>query len=361
MSVLFFISWVKLLYTNIESKVKCNDFTSNPFTPSRGVRQGCPLSALLYVLIAEMFAANVRCDPAIKGVTVCKTEFKIIQYADDTTLLLQSNQSLLAIAKHIANFEKASRAKINKDKSEDLWLGSFKNRLDSPLGFNWKKKSLKILGLYFGTKDTNKLNWEPKVSKFIKTLDLWKSRDLTFRGKAVAVNRLASSALWYMASVVPIPQWAVKQLNEKLWHFFFNGKRPPIPRSQAKLPYQEGGLNVLDIEKKCKSLLLSWLAKHVASKQTGKWKVLFDRFLGKYKNLKVGKNILNCYLQSREINKLPPFYKHTLRAYLAIPIAITNEHNRSLDNMFEIFNEPLKSRKIVYLSTLTVWMEELPY
>ena len=90
---LVFVSWVKLLCTNIESKVKCNDFISDSFTPSRGVRQGCPLSALLYVLIAEVFAANVCCDPTIKGVNVGKTEFKIIQYADDTTLLLQGNQS----------------------------------------------------------------------------------------------------------------------------------------------------------------------------------------------------------------------------------------------------------------------------
>ena len=102
-----FISWVKLLYTNIESKVKCNDF-SDSFTPSRVVRQGSPLSALLYVLIAEVFATNVRCDPAIKGVTFGKTEFKIIQYADDTTVLLQGNQFLLAIENHIANYEKAS-------------------------------------------------------------------------------------------------------------------------------------------------------------------------------------------------------------------------------------------------------------
>ena len=143
---------------------------------------------------------------------------------------------------HIANYEKASGAKINKDKSEGLWLGSFKNGLDSPLCFSWKKKSLKILGLYFGTEDTNKLNWEPQVSKFTKTLDLIsKSRE--------------HSALWYTASVFPIPQWAVKQLNEKFWHFFFNGKRLPFPRSQAKLPCQEGSLNVLDIEIKCNSLL----------------------------------------------------------------------------------------------------------
>ena len=96
-------------------------------------------------------------------------------------LLLQGNQSLLAIENHIANYKRASGAKINKDKSEGFWLGSFKNSFDSPLGFNWKKKSLKIPGLYFGTEDANKLNWEPKVSKFIKTLDLYPSMvDMVF-------------------------------------------------------------------------------------------------------------------------------------------------------------------------------------
>ena len=135
----------------------------------------------------------------------------------------------------------------------------------------------------------------------------------------------------------PYPYGQSNKINEKLLQFFFNGKRPPIPRSQAKLLYPEGGLNVLDIEKSCNSLHLSWLAKLVAPEQTGKWKVHFDHSLGKYKNLKIGKNILKCYLQSCKINKQPSFYKHTLPAYLAI----TNDHNRSLDNMFEIFNEPL--------------------
>ena len=52
-----FIRWVKILYTVARSSVLVNGFTTRPFKPSRGVRQGCPLSPLLYVLSMEVLAA----------------------------------------------------------------------------------------------------------------------------------------------------------------------------------------------------------------------------------------------------------------------------------------------------------------
>ena len=55
-----FCRWVKLFYTDFESAVIINGWTSSFFPPSRGVRQGCPLSPLLYVLSIEVLAANIR-------------------------------------------------------------------------------------------------------------------------------------------------------------------------------------------------------------------------------------------------------------------------------------------------------------
>ena len=191
-----FIEWIKILYTDIQSRVKVNGYVSEPFHLERGVRQGCPLSPLLYVLAAEVFAESVRRDKQIKGITVEKTEFKMLRYADDTTLILSGDKSILQCEKHIQLFEKASGAKINLEKSKRLWLGSYKGRADSPLGFDWENKSLKILGITYGTIDTEKQNWEAKVSKFEKTLDRWRGRALSFRGKGVVVNQLASSVLW---------------------------------------------------------------------------------------------------------------------------------------------------------------------
>ena len=54
-----FIKWIKLLYTDVSSFVTVNGFPSDPFSIQRGVRQGCPLSPLLYVLVSE---TSCPCD-----------------------------------------------------------------------------------------------------------------------------------------------------------------------------------------------------------------------------------------------------------------------------------------------------------
>ena len=62
-----FISLVRLLYTDICSAILINGYTSNCFFPTRGVRQGCPLSPLLYVISIEVLAADLRAHPYIVG------------------------------------------------------------------------------------------------------------------------------------------------------------------------------------------------------------------------------------------------------------------------------------------------------
>ena len=47
-----FVGWVDLFYAGVQSAVKVNGYLTHFFKLSRGVRQGCPLSPLLYVLYA---------------------------------------------------------------------------------------------------------------------------------------------------------------------------------------------------------------------------------------------------------------------------------------------------------------------
>ena len=84
------VSWVKLLYSNISSTVLVNGYTSAPFQPSRGVRQGCPLSPLLYVISIEVLAANLRSHPSIVGLQLPFVPDPLpflFLYADDTCYL----------------------------------------------------------------------------------------------------------------------------------------------------------------------------------------------------------------------------------------------------------------------------------
>jgi hypothetical protein len=110
-----FIRWIKTIDTDISSVVKVNGFISEPFELSRGVRQGCSLSAMLYVLIAETFACLVRDNQNIKGLSLPGTgqSSVISQYADDTTLTLRDRDSVKECFELLQYFELATGARVN--------------------------------------------------------------------------------------------------------------------------------------------------------------------------------------------------------------------------------------------------------
>ena len=81
-----FISWVNLFYSGVQSAVNVNGYLSSFSNLSQGVRQGCPLSPLLYILISEVLAVNIHCNPHISG--LCLPGFTplspLSQYTDNT-------------------------------------------------------------------------------------------------------------------------------------------------------------------------------------------------------------------------------------------------------------------------------------
>ena len=78
--------WVSTFYSNIESTVVNNANRTNWFKPSKGVRQGCPLSPYLFNLSAELLANKIRHDSTVKGIKIFGNEIKLSQFADDITL-----------------------------------------------------------------------------------------------------------------------------------------------------------------------------------------------------------------------------------------------------------------------------------
>ena len=78
--------WVSTLFSNIESAALNNGFLTNWFRPSRGVRQGYPLSPYLFILSTKVMANKIRQDRQIKGIEILGNELRLSQYADDTNL-----------------------------------------------------------------------------------------------------------------------------------------------------------------------------------------------------------------------------------------------------------------------------------
>ena len=123
--------WVHVFYHNISSCVVNNGYASESFLLERGVRQGCPLSGMLFVIAIEVLAQKIRRSKMIKGIEIeynGSQEIKLSQYADDTTVLLSGSESVTQLFELLGLFERCSGLKINESKSELLWLGSWRHR-----------------------------------------------------------------------------------------------------------------------------------------------------------------------------------------------------------------------------------------
>ena len=109
-------NWVNLLYTRVSSAVVVNGFITDSCPVTRGVRQGCPLSPLLYVLVAESLACAIRADSKIDGFPLPggTKHVKISQYADDTTTFVTSDASVTALFELFNKYQLASGAKLTK-------------------------------------------------------------------------------------------------------------------------------------------------------------------------------------------------------------------------------------------------------
>ena len=88
-----FTSWIKILYKNISAKVIVyGTFTEN-INISRSIRQGCPLSMLLYILSLEPLIHSIQNNPKIDGLKIpnYKHEIKVLTHADDMTAMVRND------------------------------------------------------------------------------------------------------------------------------------------------------------------------------------------------------------------------------------------------------------------------------
>lgn len=227
----------------------------------RGVRQGDPLSPLLYVICVEALACLIRDSTEIEGFLLPGAKGKRAKmrlYADDTTVILKDFPSLVNLFKVISIYEARSGAKLNMSKTEAMWLGAWRDRSDEPLGLSWVQK-VKILWVTFGTVPVEQDNWQPKLNKLEKSLNLWKLRSLSLIGKSLVVNILGLSKLLYLARTLIMPNWVLSRINQLVWPFLWGSRMETVARKTCFLKPDSGGLNLCNLKLKCDALKVASL------------------------------------------------------------------------------------------------------
>jgi hypothetical protein len=317
-----FQRWIKLLYNNPCAVVKNNGYFSEEFTSSRGVRQGCPVSALLFVLCMEVLANAVRQNNNIDGLNIdmrSDTSVKIVQYADDTTIFVKNTHELNVAIEILKQFGAVAGTELNMAKCEGLWLGSTKNRQQgcSLHGMKWPIEPIRYLGIYIGhnKRQCHKLNFDMKLLQIDEIIKQADKRTLTLFGKVCIIKSLAISKIIFVATCLSVPEQVIKEVDKRIFNFLW-GARDRIRRKSVINQLDAGGLNMIDVTSQFKALKASWANRIANASERDLWAVIPKSFISKFGDDSfILKSSLTTKTAFSSLDTIPKFYKDVILSY----------------------------------------------
>ena len=151
------------------------------------------------------------------------------------------------------SFAELSGLNVNYEKTEALWIGSFRlqtRTIETNKNILWSFHKVFALGVWFSTikEESETLNLQEKKEKINKIIENWQFRRLTLLGKITVIKSLLASQLVYILSPLPTPSEYLKEINSLLYKFLWDGKGDKIKRTLMINDYSKGGLKMLDIK-----------------------------------------------------------------------------------------------------------------
>ena len=127
------------------STVRTGHGTTDWFQIGKGVRQGCILSPCLFILYAEYIMRNAGLEEAQAGIKIAGRNINNLRYADDTTLMAESEEELRSLLMKVKEESEKAGLKLNIQKNEDhsIWSHHF-------MGNRWGNNGKQWLTLFLG-------------------------------------------------------------------------------------------------------------------------------------------------------------------------------------------------------------------
>ncbi len=275
-----FITTVRHLYAAANSVVAVNGVMSEWFKIVRGVRQGDPLSCLLFDVAIEPLACMLRKSP-LQGILIPGVADRLIAklFADDTTTYLGEHDNYDHLAAILRKWCTASRAKFNEGKTEYIPIGSkdfrtamIERRSNAMVARTLPSNAhlvrdgiaIRSLGAWIGNEVDPLTPWTPVIETIRARLERWDKRHPTMYGRKLAVGMDVGGRTQFLTRAQGMPLEIEKKLVGMIALFVWNGDRHPrIERETLYKPIDEGGLNLLDVEARNEAVDLIWLREYL--------------------------------------------------------------------------------------------------
>ena len=337
------VGWIRCIYAEARSCVKINGVLTDSFRLERSVRQGCPLSPILYALSVEPMINMIRNDIGIKGIELEPGQIvKISSYADDTTIMVRDKGSIERALELIDTYGKAAGARVNIGKSEVMYIGNVER---SGIGFRVREDCINMLGVYLGIRETlgRDLTWTGVLNKMKGVCGRWRKRSLKLKGKVVIVNSLVMSVCGYVLRVLDMPEWVKKELLQIIVDFLWEGKGVRIGYKTLIGKINQGGLKLADLGIRQKAMRIQTVIRYLYGEGKHGWKVIFKQQLQRFGGM--GDSFLLMRSKRTMTVGMSEVFKEVLEAWGDLMENIDYE----CEGLKDIINQPLfMNRKIRY-------------
>ncbi|CAL1367787.1 unnamed protein product [Linum trigynum] len=286
--------------TSVEMQVLWNGGETDPFSPTRGIRQGCPLTPYLFTLCIERLShiidRKVR-DKKWKPVllSVGGPPLSHLFFADDLVLFAEASvEQADCILSCLNAFCVASGELVSKDKSRVFFSKNTKmharTNICSRLGIQPTNDLGKYLGVPVIHGRLTKLTYRYILDKIDSKLTAWKARTLSLAGRVTLAKAVLEAIPLYAMQTTLLPASVCDTIDRKIRWFVWGsqvGKRKVHLISWETIckPKNQGGLGL----RTAKSLNLAYMVKlawHVLNNEKDLWVRVLQ---GKYFHHKDGK------------------------------------------------------------------------
>jgi hypothetical protein len=258
-------TWISLIMrcvTSVSYSILINGSPFGTISPTRGIRQGDPLSPYLFLLCAEGLSSLIQKaheDGTISGVPIAAKGFKLshLFFADDSLLFCRSNfNEWNAVLQVLKQYELASGQKLNSGKTAIFYSkntgNEFRDFINSSMGIAETVSYEKYLGLPTFVGRSKIRTFAGIRNRVRKRLDGWKEKLLSQAGKEVLIKAVVQSIPTYSMSVFALPKTLCASLNSMMNHFWWNGQGTKkrihwMSWSRMGLAKQWGGMGFRDL------------------------------------------------------------------------------------------------------------------
>ena len=265
-------SWVTTLLATSASSILLNGARGKWFKHRTGLRQGDPLSPMLFILAMEplhLMLQRATDQGLLLPINNRRAKLRISLFADDAAIFLNpTTEEVQAVRNILCSFGTVSGLITNMEKSavypvryEELDLQHILEPLPCPV----KTFSCTYLGLPLHVRQIRRVDVQPLIDKVGRRLAAWKGRLMNKVGRLRLVNVVLTSIPTYYLTVFKLQKWAIKKIDKLRRSFLWkgstdaNGGHCLVKWSKVMRPKNFGGLGVLDLDLFSRALRLRWL------------------------------------------------------------------------------------------------------